>query len=212
MERQRMEAVGHNPQALKQQRGRAQKRGFNLSSSSSNAVGQPCKGFSLVEAAIVLGVVGLVIGGIWVAAAKVNDSIKWRQTEEGWIYYMNLTAKYFNQTTWAGQPQTDIEPFWIQFPLPAGWSVGGPWGRHPVDPYGGPLYGQVQPDGITSFFGYPWPHPQCVKIQRMIRLRMDSIYKITYTNIPYACVNDIGACCPGGTGNATAAYFTMPRR
>ena len=31
-------------------------------------------GFSLVEAAIVLGVVGLVIGGIWVAAARITEA------------------------------------------------------------------------------------------------------------------------------------------
>jgi len=31
------------------------------------------RGFSLIEAAIVLGIVGLVIGGIWVAASKVNQ-------------------------------------------------------------------------------------------------------------------------------------------
>lgn len=34
------------------------------------------KGFSLVEAAIVLGVVGLVIGGIWVAASAVQSTYK----------------------------------------------------------------------------------------------------------------------------------------
>ena len=34
------------------------------------------KGFSLIEAAIVLGVVGLVIGGIWVAAATVREEWK----------------------------------------------------------------------------------------------------------------------------------------
>lgn len=37
------------------------------------------RGFNLVEAAIVLGVVGLVIGGIWVAAAAVQENNK-RQT------------------------------------------------------------------------------------------------------------------------------------
>ena len=52
------------------------KRGFNLSSSSSNAVGQPCKGFSLIEAAIVLAVVGGVIGTIWVSAANMYESQK----------------------------------------------------------------------------------------------------------------------------------------
>lgn len=32
--------------------------------------------FSLIEAAIVLGVVGLVIGGIWVAAAAVQETMR----------------------------------------------------------------------------------------------------------------------------------------
>ncbi len=54
-----MEAVAHNPPALKQQLDKAQKRGF-----------------SLIEAAIVLGVVGAVIGTIWVSAANMYES--WR--------------------------------------------------------------------------------------------------------------------------------------
>jgi hypothetical protein len=33
------------------------------------------RGFNLIEAAIILGVVGLVIGGIWVGAAKVKESL-----------------------------------------------------------------------------------------------------------------------------------------
>lgn len=33
------------------------------------------RGFNLIEAAIVLGVVGLVIGGLWVAAAKVRENM-----------------------------------------------------------------------------------------------------------------------------------------
>lgn len=37
-------------------------------------------GFNLIEAAIVLGVVGLVIGGIWVAAAAVMESNRQSQT------------------------------------------------------------------------------------------------------------------------------------
>jgi len=38
------------------------------------------KGFSLIEAAIVLGVVGLVIGGIWVAAAAMYENYKVNKT------------------------------------------------------------------------------------------------------------------------------------
>jgi hypothetical protein len=33
------------------------------------------RGFNLIEAAIVLGVVGLVIGGIWVAASSVSRTM-----------------------------------------------------------------------------------------------------------------------------------------
>ncbi len=37
------------------------------------------RGFNLVEAAIVLGVIGLVIGGIWVAASSVQSSMRVNQ-------------------------------------------------------------------------------------------------------------------------------------
>lgn len=34
------------------------------------------KGFNLIEAAIVLGIVGLVVGGIWVAATSVYANLR----------------------------------------------------------------------------------------------------------------------------------------
>lgn len=40
-------------------------------------------GFNLIETAIVLAVVGLVIGGIWVAATAVNDAYKQRVFFDG---------------------------------------------------------------------------------------------------------------------------------
>jgi hypothetical protein len=33
-------------------------------------------GFNLIEAAIVLGAIGLVIGGIWIAASAVNRNLR----------------------------------------------------------------------------------------------------------------------------------------
>ena len=41
------------------------------------------KAFSLIEAAIVLGVVGLVVGGIWVAAAAVNENMQANDIAKG---------------------------------------------------------------------------------------------------------------------------------
>lgn len=40
------------------------------------------RGFNLIEAAIVLGVIGLVIGGIWVAAAKVQQNMRVNDAEK----------------------------------------------------------------------------------------------------------------------------------
>lgn len=44
----------------------------SLTSQASSRLHTSRRGFNLVEAAIVLGVVGLVIGGIWVAAAEIK--------------------------------------------------------------------------------------------------------------------------------------------
>jgi type II secretory pathway pseudopilin PulG len=41
------------------------------------------RGFNLIEAAIVLGVIGLIVGGIWVSAAAMMESYKVNKTVEG---------------------------------------------------------------------------------------------------------------------------------
>lgn len=54
-------------------------------------------GFNLIEAGIVLGIVGLVIGGIWVAAAKINeDRIANRIAEATLHYYQSASAAIRN--------------------------------------------------------------------------------------------------------------------
>lgn len=53
------------------------------------------RGFSLVEAAIVLAVVGLVVAGIWVAAAAVNDQLKVSKAASGLVYACNRATNVF---------------------------------------------------------------------------------------------------------------------
>lgn len=53
------------------------------------------RGFNLIEAAIVLGVVGLVIGGIWIAAAAVNDQLKVSKAASGLVYACNRATNVF---------------------------------------------------------------------------------------------------------------------
>ena len=57
------------------------------------------KGFNLVEAAIVLGVIGLVIGGIWVAAAAVQSNLRKSDASKGLIQIVqNVRNLYYGQS------------------------------------------------------------------------------------------------------------------
>lgn len=51
------------------------------------------RAFSLIESAIVLGVVGLVIGGIWVAAAAVSENMKVSKTVAALMTIMENTRR-----------------------------------------------------------------------------------------------------------------------
>lgn len=63
------------------------------------------RGFNLIEAAIVLGVIGLVIGGIWVAASAVRDNLRLNDiTKDIALLYNNLTNTYSQQRPVAGSP------------------------------------------------------------------------------------------------------------
>lgn len=54
------------------------------------------KGFNLIEAAIVLGVVGFVIGGIWTAAASVRENQKIEQAMLGVLTIVKNTRRVFS--------------------------------------------------------------------------------------------------------------------
>ncbi len=57
------------------------------------------RGFNLIEAAIVLGVIGLVIGGIWVAAAAVQQNLRESDASKGLIQIVqNVRALYYGQS------------------------------------------------------------------------------------------------------------------
>jgi len=51
-----------------------------------------------------LGVIGLVIGGIWAAASSVMEANRWKQTEEGWLYYIDVIATKFPASLMSSGP------------------------------------------------------------------------------------------------------------
>jgi len=177
------------------------------------------KGFNLVEAAIVLGVVGLVIGGIWVAASSVAENQRWQQTEQGWMYYIETINKLFPKAIVASQGNIDFnQQLSMSVPPPAGWTLG--TNGRPKDPYGRLLIMQVQGSSGTFYAGYQEPvdNPECVYVYKMIIGKLfDRIITPTYFTASgtgpsgqctlarnsYGDYNDgsyMNKCCPNSSG------------
>lgn len=117
------------------------------------------KAFSLIESALVLAIAGLVIGGIWIAAATVNENMKQQQVVEGWAYYLRIISDQFTKSavTAKNVGNLDIdESIAVNNTPPAGWTVkaGGCCGvKRAVDPYGNRLYIQLTGGG-GFYMGY----------------------------------------------------------
>lgn len=67
------------------------------------------RGFTLTEAAIVLGIVGLVLGGIWTAARGVYDNLKAKEGTELLITLVqNIRAAYASVPSFSSATNTNI--------------------------------------------------------------------------------------------------------
>lgn len=89
-------------------------------------------GFSLIEAAIVLGIIGLVIGGIWLAAAAANDARKASEMEAGFLQMVRGIENIHKGQTFPSAG-TDLTPLIVSAKLaPSSWIREGtlynPWG------------------------------------------------------------------------------------
>ena len=74
--------------------------------SSSEAIARRARrGFSLIEAAIVLGVVGAVIGTIWVSAANMRENYKINKLTDGLILGVNNLQKNISANEAAAMPR-----------------------------------------------------------------------------------------------------------
>ncbi len=108
------------------------------------------RGFNLVEAAIVLGVVGLVIGGIWTAAAAVNRNMKLNDlTQAISIMHNNLSAVYQSNRP-ANNTYTIIEGPLLREVTPRNLSITTSSDAYVNEPMGGTLGVNVS-DGFMVF-------------------------------------------------------------
>lgn len=130
---------------------------------------QPAKrrGFNLVEAAIVLGVVGLVIGGLWVAASSVMFNRKLSATQAGILYSAKEAERIFSiKLDQVGRDNTIMDPAAIRSGVaPKDWVSG----TNITHPFGGQVTYETdnaEPAGWGSFAIslYSLTVPQCIQI------------------------------------------------
>ena len=84
------------------------------------------RGFNLIESAIVLGVVGLVVGGIWVAASAVMENVKVNETVEGCLFINSQLQEVFPYSNALAIPDgTDLTSFVLATKsYPESWKFG----------------------------------------------------------------------------------------
>ena len=158
------------------------------------------RGFNLIEAAIMLAVVGGVIGGIWVAAAAINKSIKWRQTEEGWLYYFNYITNHLSYQTGAQMGVKDIESYLKNAAgFPDGWSCCGPYGSI-KDPNGYNLFVQAKNNSFLMWYGQSVDKNTCIRWMTMTfnKILGQQLTTTPYFNFPdapsyWTCVSALGS-------------------
>lgn len=106
-------------------------------------------GFSLIEAAIVLGVVGLVIGGIWVAASAVQEGMRLNKAIQALTVISSKATTVFGPADIEalGTQYYNIESVMIDMgAVPADMAQNGSI----IDPWGRPMVVRLVGADITS--------------------------------------------------------------
>ncbi|MGV0950347.1 MAG: type II secretion system protein [Azonexus sp.] len=125
--------------------------------------------YSLIEAAVVLGLLGVVIGGVWVSAASFNEN---RKVEECATVIFTLSQSLQRLISFADAARigdANTAPFIKSAGLiPKDWevpiSVTYPAGIR--TPFGGQFYTETHPDGTITivFGGRGMPRAACIKL------------------------------------------------
>lgn len=124
------------------------------------------RGFNLIEAAIVLGVVGAVIGTIWVMAAAMMESYKVNKTVEGLFFAIRNAQKTLSSREIMNLSSTTLNSFAINSKIfPENWVKG----DIISPPIGGNIYFKVNTAHATSGnFGIDMFHAasksECMKL------------------------------------------------
>jgi len=177
------------------------------------------RAFSLIEAAIVLGIVGLVIGGIWVAAARVNKSLKFSRTQQDILQIVEGVRGLYRHTplptSW-----TDITSVVINAGLAPSDLVNGSTLRSRFESALSVWFDQY-PTATTTFW-LVWEQrlslSECVELSVAIS-RLPNVayieiidaltYSTEWTTFPLTVSDANGACAPGGAGSNRGVMLSL---
>jgi len=168
------------------------------------------KGFSLIEAAIVLGIVGLVIGGIWVAASAVQTNLRESTASQGILQIVqNVRNLYYGQTVGATTTGTGLEATLVAAGVFPGDML---QGSTPKNPWNGTLQVNIS-DTTNGYFQVYFPTiPQgsCIELISqntniasgigLVNIIVDDGTAATISTFPISPATAAGA---GGCGAAT---------
>lgn len=153
------------------------------------------KGFNLIEAAVVLAVVGAVIGGIWVAAATMYENYKVNKAVEDLALIVKDIQGLISISNAAAIGNTNINSTLKEAMIyPKDWIINGSI-KHPLNGYA-----SIANDagGFLWINLYSVQKSACiklvVKISSLKTLRLMTIDSSTFVNFPVSSETAEGAC------------------
>jgi competence protein ComGC len=175
----------------------------------------PTRGFNLIEIAIVLGIAGLVIGGIWIAANAVQANIRKSDGSKGLVQIVQNTRNLFANQSPA--VDTDIVPELISArAIPADYArtttATNPWGGAVTVALSGP-----GPANMIDVAFAAMPREVCIELATrntavsgpagLTQLRINNgSSTATITNFPYLPATATTDC---GALNTLTWSFTL---
>ena len=151
--------------------------------------------FSLVEAAIVLGVVGLIIGGIWVAASAVNEGMRLSKTTTGMLTMANRARTLFDAKNIPSGNVTLTHSSVIGMGIvPSDWVKNS---TSITDPWGGIVYFAIN-GGTFQISLFNLPQSRCINlINKIANTAANTLYQ--GVDRPLASISNVST----GAGTST---------
>jgi len=174
----------------------------------------PSRAFSLIEAAIVLAITGLVLGAIWLTSASVLENRNAAKTAEGILYIANQIQRKLTQNDTYGSI-TNINSTGIEMGLfPVDWVSG----TRVLVPGGGAAALLVWQSGAITIQLQGFKRSQCLKLlqklsslgeqrTKFIRAVYD-VYGVLWVNFPLPA-NPSSTYCTGTPTSSLEVHFAL---